>query len=615
MTTTGERLQLPGQVDADSPWPGLAPYGERDGAYFKGREAEIEELLRLVRAHRVSVLYGASGLGKTSLLRAGLSPQLLDGGELPVHLRLDFSDTAMPLREQVFTGIAACAAQHAVEVPPRSAGEALWTWLHRRANGFWGPRNQLFTPVLIFDQFEEVFTRGLASEAGARAVRRFLGRLADLAEGRPPQALMKYLERDPDGAAAYDFSQHRYRIVISLREDYLASLDELRTSMPSIMLARYRLQPMDGRQGLRVADQTRGRLVETDIAERIVRIAAGRPFRDDAFPALEDLRVDSALLGLFCRELNRRRQHQGLPGITLDLVHEGHRNILESFYEECVGREELAALRCFIEDELITANGHRDSRVVEDALLYPEIKASDINTLVDARLLRTEERNGVRRLELSHDVLTGVVRRSRDARQLRERLEAQQAQEHERLQREKEAAERKALRQQAQRAEERERLLQEKLAAERELAQQQALAVRAGQERAAEAERAVRRARREMVLVSTLSAVALALAGWAFWERQAAQEAAAEDNLEATNARKATAAAIAALETAAKYREAAQPARGQRTGQNDAQTADTQKTSLLSEAARSYDRVRQQVQRLTGMPQRSARLSTRRQRA
>jgi hypothetical protein len=35
---------------------------------------------------------------------------------------------------------------------------------------------------------------------------------------------------------------------------------------------------------------------------------------------------------------------------------------------------------------------------------------------VDARLLTSEERGGIRRIELTHDILTSVARRSRDAR-------------------------------------------------------------------------------------------------------------------------------------------------------------------------------------------------------
>ena len=61
-------------LDAEHPWPGLFPYGEDAHAFFNGRERETIDLLRLVRRDALTLLYGQSGLGKSSLLRAGLFP-------------------------------------------------------------------------------------------------------------------------------------------------------------------------------------------------------------------------------------------------------------------------------------------------------------------------------------------------------------------------------------------------------------------------------------------------------------------------------------------------------------------------------------------------------------
>jgi AAA+ ATPase superfamily predicted ATPase len=75
-------------VTKERPWPGPVPYTEQSSAFFFGREQEMDELFRLVRASVVSVLYGASGLGKTSLLRAGLFPRRRGEDFLPVYVRL-----------------------------------------------------------------------------------------------------------------------------------------------------------------------------------------------------------------------------------------------------------------------------------------------------------------------------------------------------------------------------------------------------------------------------------------------------------------------------------------------------------------------------------------------
>ncbi|MEU9332500.1 hypothetical protein AB0D49_04940 [Streptomyces sp. NPDC048290] len=62
--------------DTDSPYPGLARFGTGDGDRFHGREALVGELLALVARRRVTAVVGASGSGKSSLLRAGLVPAL-----------------------------------------------------------------------------------------------------------------------------------------------------------------------------------------------------------------------------------------------------------------------------------------------------------------------------------------------------------------------------------------------------------------------------------------------------------------------------------------------------------------------------------------------------------
>ncbi len=57
-------------LSRDNPWPGLDPFDESDREYFHGRTAESGELVRLVRRELLTVLFGRSGLGKTSLLKA-----------------------------------------------------------------------------------------------------------------------------------------------------------------------------------------------------------------------------------------------------------------------------------------------------------------------------------------------------------------------------------------------------------------------------------------------------------------------------------------------------------------------------------------------------------------
>jgi hypothetical protein len=90
----------------------------------------------------------------------------------------------------------------------------------------------------------------------------------------------------------------------------------------------------------------------------------------------------------------------------------------------------------FIETELITQKGFRNSYAREDAV--PEqLTDNELSELIRSRLVRLEERYGTLRIELTHDVLTGVVQESRDKRKVHEEQAALTA----RLQEEKRAVE------------------------------------------------------------------------------------------------------------------------------------------------------------------------------
>src|ERR1700746_950451 len=71
-------------IDEQNPWPGLSAFDETAERFFKGRAGEISELRRLVLNSSLTVLFGASGLGKTSLIQAGLFPQSRKQHFLPV---------------------------------------------------------------------------------------------------------------------------------------------------------------------------------------------------------------------------------------------------------------------------------------------------------------------------------------------------------------------------------------------------------------------------------------------------------------------------------------------------------------------------------------------------
>ena len=64
------------QFAVDCPWPGPVPYGEEHAERFLGRRSEIRDLLDRVERQQLNVLIALSGVGKSSLLQAGLVPTL-----------------------------------------------------------------------------------------------------------------------------------------------------------------------------------------------------------------------------------------------------------------------------------------------------------------------------------------------------------------------------------------------------------------------------------------------------------------------------------------------------------------------------------------------------------
>src|SRR6516164_2016349 len=94
-------------VSPDSPWLGLDPFTEEVREYFFGRDAEVRDLFQRVVHKPLTVLFGRSGLGKTSLIQAALVPRLRDAGFLPIVLRLDYADSAQPLLRQFVNALTA----------------------------------------------------------------------------------------------------------------------------------------------------------------------------------------------------------------------------------------------------------------------------------------------------------------------------------------------------------------------------------------------------------------------------------------------------------------------------------------------------------------------------
>lgn len=549
-------------VNAQNPWPWLDPFTESASDFFNGRSDDVQALLRSVLATPACVLFGKSGLGKTSLLLAGLFPLLRERYLLPVALRrIEHGSGAQSVSAQLLRALDEAIDRARLRPLLADAGgaaasddvAALWERLHDRRQQLCDADGRRWSIVFVLDQFEEIFT--LQPDEQLR--RQAFEQLGDLLENRLPPSVAARLDEHDELLDHIDLDSQPYRFLIALREDFLPELEAWADLIPRLGPNRYRLLPMASTQALDAVQKTGGALVDAAAARSIVEFLGRQTAETGAARlARESRRIEPALLSLVCASLNADRLAHQPPAAQLqvaDLETRGAQ-ILDRFYDEAfaalpVAQREPAAR--WVEVNLITEGGTRRPyplAAVEEAL-RPALR-----TLVDRRLLRVQNTEQGDQVELVHDRLANVALGRAQA--LRQQAEALG-----RLEREKEVAELELFKQRARAA---------------ELAEERAVLERA---RAVEALAASRRTRRLWIGLGLVLAGALFMSWRAWTESERAIHAmavAAEQKVVATGAVDKALEAATQAHDAAKLLKADQPDRS------------AQATALLSNAKRSY---------------------------
>lgn len=229
-----------------NPWAGLSSYEDPAKSDLKlkfcGRDNETKEVARLIDDNFFVTLYGKSGIGKTSLLNAGVFPALRREQYTPLSLRLGMTEETSS-----FQAVITQAIEHAIdevggsmhiinvidEQAEKDATDYLWRWFARRR--FLTANGQITFPVLVFDQFEEVF-RYKESRKKTEILLEQLDYLIDESHAIGDCVV--------DGEAYnYDFN---FRFVLSIREDDLYRLEDAldNCSLPALKRCRYRLHSL-----------------------------------------------------------------------------------------------------------------------------------------------------------------------------------------------------------------------------------------------------------------------------------------------------------------------------------------------------------------------------------
>jgi len=466
-------------LDRENPWPGLATFDEESHNFFYGRSSELTQLVGLVQRTNVTLLYGRSGLGKSSLINAGLFFELRKEPReyFPVPVTLRFSTVQSQeisaldyLVQRVKEDISVALVAAKIDARPPALNETLYEYFHREDIDFWDKRNRPLTAVLVFDQFEELFTLGASDNLARSRSEYFLQEFAALAEGVHTAPVRRRFEENPAAKDACDFDKRSFKIVLCIREDFLPHLADREELFPSVLRQSMRLEELSRDQALNVVEKPGSHLVAPGVAEEIVDFVSGSWSPETANgththrPAKRG--VDPSILSLVCQQLNdqrkARQRQSGVPALieAAQLAGGGAERIIEQYYRESVA--DLPALRTFIEQGLVTREGHRCALPEDDALAKEGVNPTDVNFLVrNRRILLREVEDGVRWLRLSHDRLAAVARQSRGEREIKEQqlLEEHRRKEAEQKQRYAEEKQREAesLRAQAVNAEQRTR--------------------------------------------------------------------------------------------------------------------------------------------------------------
>lgn len=389
------------EIEAFDPYIGPRPFerGELDGFY--GRDQEVSDLLSYITANRVVVLYAASGAGKTSLLNAGLIPELEEegfqvyrvtrvGGAVPEGVDINVIDNVYVYNALIYWS-------DEDDDPTQYYNTTLEDYIQTTSpdpqdyddDGLEDPR------VIIFDQFEEIFN--FYPERWQDRERFF-------------EQLAAALEADP-----------LLRVILSLREDYIAPLDPYARILPGRMQARFRLERLKEAEALgAIREPLKGTpygYAEGVAEQLVVELRKQRIETANGETMLvEGEYIEPVQLQVVCQSLWRslpddteviNEEHlRALGGVTQALSDFYQRNLRATLEQVPSIRE--SQLRDWFEHKLITPAGTR-ATVYRGRSDTEGIPNRAVDMLENLYLIRGQFRAGARWYELTHDQFVDPV--------------------------------------------------------------------------------------------------------------------------------------------------------------------------------------------------------------
>lgn len=414
----------------------IGPYKETDSSKFWGRIEEIEGMYKSFMQNDYLVCYADSGEGKSSILNAGLFPKLRENGYYPINIRFRFDDGVTNLDfDSIINTIInnsihnddGVSYKHCSLIPdtderintslPTNLIEN-YVWLRLRysklivkdANG----DEFKYTPVLVFDQFEEVFTNP-KTEIWTKE---FFQWLEEFSTDVCPERILKEIIRCTEDDFPLVSSAKKFKAIFSMRSEYVGNVDYWGLQhfyIPDLKNNRYFLKPLKPQGARAVVTQPQGfpDIMERDLESLIVGCSGNEEYVKVGMPC-----VPAHILSIICHELYELQESE--RKILLTKLNNDRNNtvesVLENYYirtlESCGIKDEKT--RDIFENTLVDDKGNR-KRISTRHKEFSALSSEQINKLIDVNILRVVsiiKNDGSKTeliVELPHDRFCGFI--------------------------------------------------------------------------------------------------------------------------------------------------------------------------------------------------------------
>lgn len=384
-------MAQPSNKSKDSPYVGPRSIKARE--CFFGRDKAITQLVERLLANHVVLLHALSGAGKTSLIQAGIVPQLQKQGfqvmpVIRVNRRLQGAKQPAVNPYILSTLLSLERAFPRTSRLPRQQLYGLsfaeFLKLHLPSTTTSEPWKRV---LLIFDQFEEILSLNQADTADKRAFFAWL----------MPVLL-----------------DARYYVLFSMRDDYVGGLEPYLGYFPGRLTSRFRLEFLDAAsaqeaiqkpasaKGVQFQD-TAARALISELSKTTIYTSEGSP------QIVDGISVEPIQLQVVCLKLWNAPRQDPEQITEQDVRTSGNVDTaLQDYYDGALNsitqgniREERI-LRDWIQHQLIIEDTYRFQSHYRYLTRYGMTEAL-VRQLVDAHLVRSEQRLGATWYELSHD--------------------------------------------------------------------------------------------------------------------------------------------------------------------------------------------------------------------